>query len=1114
MISCKEGFFLHPDGIAVAGGGGSYNKTAGTVSLPELSPVVNNGDSMKRLARIPQSRLLVYLVVLFGVFALACPLAAQQPVVDFNRDIRPILANSCYRCHGPDEENRQAGLRLDIEQRAKSRLQSGSLAIVPGNRRRSELYRRISSGDPGERMPPERFVEVHGHSLTAQQVEMIGLWIDLGARWNQHWSYIPPQRPRLPETIDRSWLQTQIDSFVGARMQQVGMAPAGRASRSDLLRRVTLDLTGLPPTVDQLEAFLADQDPAAYSHLVDRLLASPRFGERFAVHWLDLARYADTHGYHIDNRRDMWRWRDWVIQAFNRDMPYDQFTIEQLAGDLLPEPTMDQRLATGFHRNTMLNFEGGAIAEEYLSEYVVDRVITTATVWLGQTMECCRCHDHKYDPLSQRDFYGLYAYFNNIDELGLDGRTGNAEPLLKSPTPLQEQASRVSRLQLSETRRQLQKRREGISVDLDRWQQRIREGIEKMPGPPSDVISAWPLDLAGGQQILDRAEGKKHGTLHGDAVYIPGKYGEALLFDGAKYIEVAGAAAFDTDARFTLSSWIFPTSRDEMAILSRGESGVQQRGYQVLLDDARLVIRLVNQPRISLVDVVTGEPLSLNSWHHVAVTSDGTGKAAGVSVYVDGELRPVQVRADSLAGSIATESALLIGAHDKTLAFRGMIDDVRVYRRQLSGGEVGRLAGGNPIREIIDLAETERTAAQEKQLQTYFLEHHDDRYRQLWKRQRELEDTLLKLEKEIATTMVMREREEVRETFLLVRGDYQQKGERLGPALPGVLSSPDVAIPANRLGLARWLVDRRNPLTSRVAVNRFWLLLFGQGLVRTPGDFGTRGEWPTHPDLLDWLAVEFMESGWDVKRLVRLIVLSATYQQASRVAPERRLADPENRFWSRAPRLRLDAEVIRDQALAIGGMLDVRIGGMSVYPYHPPGLWREISFNPRDFTAQVYLQSSGQDLFRRSLYTFWKRTVPPPALAVFDAPNRETCVVQRPRTTSPLQALVLMNDPTYVEAARCLADQLLNDAGGDDQQRLGRAMQAILARPATPAEVTVLADMLRQQRALFREDPAAALALVTVGDSVRRVETDSVELASWTALVAMILLTDEAIHKP
>jgi hypothetical protein len=1076
--------------------------------------VAIDGDSMKRLTRISGSSLLARMICLGWLLQLACPAAAQQPVVDFNRDIRPILANSCYRCHGPDEENRQAGLRLDIEQRAKSRLESGNLAIVPGNRRRSELYRRISSSDPEERMPPQRFVEVHGHSLTAQQVETVGLWIDLGARWNQHWSYIPPRRPLLPETSDPSWPRTPVDRFVLARMQGAGMTPVGRASRSDLLRRVTLDLTGLPPTVGQVEAFESDQSPAAYLHLVDRLLASPRFGERFAVHWLDLARYADTHGYHIDNRRDMWRWRDWVIQAFNRGMPYDQFTIEQLAGDLLPDATVEQHLATGFHRNTMLNFEGGAIAEEYLSEYVVDRVITTATVWLGQTMECCRCHDHKYDPLSQRDFYGLYAYFNNIDELGLDGRTGNAEPLLKSPTPLQDRAMQTSRLQLAETRRQLQLRRQGVAAELVRWQQQILTGVEKMPGPPSDVMSAWSLDLAAGQQVLDRTEGKRHGTLHGDAVYIPGKYGEALLFDGAKYIEVAGAGELDTDDRFTLSSWIFPTSKDPLAVLSRGESGVLERGYQVLLDDARLVVKLVNQPRISLLDVITREPLSLNSWHHVAVTSDGTGKAAGVSVYVDGELQQVQVRSDSLGGSIATESAFLIGAHDKTLAFRGMIDDVRVYHRQLSGDEVGRLAGGNPIREIIDVAEGKRTAAQKQQLRSYYLEHHDDRYRQLWKRLGELEDARLQLEKEIATTMVMREREEVRPTFLLIRGDYQQKGDRMEPALPGILADEDGSFPASRLGLAGWLVDRRNPLTARVAVNRFWLLLFGQGLVRTPRDFGSRGEWPTHPDLLDWLAVEFMESGWDIKQLVRLIVLSSTYQQTSRVDPDRRLADPGNRFWSRAPRLRLDAEVIRDQALAIAGLLDGRVGGASVYPYHPPGLWREVSFNPRDFTAQVYLQSSGQDLYRRSLYTFWKRTVPPPALAVFDAPNRETCVVQRPRTISPLQGLVLMNDPTYVEAARCLAERLLSDGGGDDRQRLGRAMQTILVRRATPAEVTVLAGVLEQQRELFSKDPEAALALIAVGESTSSPETDSVELAAWTTVVATILLTDEAIHKP
>ena len=1077
--------------------------------------VALDDNRMNRLARIPRSGLLAGRLIIIGwLLVLACPAAAQLPRVDFNRDIRPILANSCFKCHGPDEPNRQAGLRLDIEHGATSRLESGNRALVAGDRRRSELYRRISSSDPDERMPPQRFVKVHGHSLSAAQVETIGRWIDEGSVWNRHWSYILPHQSSLPAISDQSWPRTAVDHFIAARMQAAGMAPAPRGSRTDLVRRLTLDLTGLPPSLAEVAAFLADSSPGAYSRLVDRLLASPRFGERIAVHWLDLARYADTHGYHIDNHRDMWRWRDWVIQAFNSNMPYDQFTIEQLAGDLLPKATFDQQLATGFHRNTMLNFEGGAIAEEYLNEYVVDRVITTATVWLGQTMECCRCHDHKYDPISQREFYGLYAYFNNIDEKGLDGRTGNAEPLLKSPTPLQESRALSFRQQLAATEQQLQLRRQGVIADLNRWQQRIRDDIEKMPGPPSDVLAAWPLDLAAGEQVDDRGPGKQHGRLHGEAVYIPGKYGEALLFDGAKYIEVAEAGKFDTEDRFTLSSWVFPTSRDQLAILSRGESGALGRGYQLLLDDARLVVKLVNQPRISLVEMVAKEPLSLNNWHHVAVTVDGSGKAAGVAIYLDGQLQQTQARSDSLSGSIDTSAAFVIGGFDKKLAFRGLLDDVRVYGRELSGDEVGRLAGGNPIREIIDIALSERTEAQKKQLQMYYLEQHDDLYRQLYKRQLELEDELLQLEKDISTTMVMRERETLRETFLLIRGDYQNKGPRILPSLPRVIAGPDRDFPQTRLGLARWLVDGRNPTTARVAVNRFWMLFFGQGLVRTPRDFGTRGEWPTHPDLLDWLAVEFVESGWDVKQLVRSIVLSATYQQTSRVELARRQRDPQNRLWSRGARLRLDAEVIRDQALALAGLLGSRVGGKSVHPYHPQGLWKEMSFNPRDFTAQVYVRSNGSDLYRRSLYTFWKRTVPPPSLAVFDAPNRETCVIQRARTSSPLQGLVLMNDPTYVEAARCLADRLLAEAEEDDSVRLALAMRVILIREITAAEEAVLAGVLKQQRELFGEDPQAARALTEVGESACRPGTDRVELAAWTTVVATILLTDEAIHKP
>ena len=1041
-------------------------------------------------------------------------LSAQLGQLDFNRDIRPLLANSCFKCHGPDKVNRQAKLRLDQRQFAVASRLVGPPAIVPGNRQASAMFTRIMSADLDARMPPATFTAVHGGELSAEQTELIGRWIDEGARYDRHWSYLPPRRPELPVVRQAAWPQQPVDYFILARMEKAGIGPAQRASRRDLVRRLTLDLTGLPPSPAEVAAFLTDTSPTAYQQLVDRLLASPRLGERFAVHWLDLARYADTHGYHIDSHRDMWRWRDWVIGAFNQNMPFDQFTIEQLAGDLIPSASPDQQLATGFHRNTMLNFEGGAIAEEYLAEYVVDRVITTSAVWLGQTMECCRCHDHKYDPFSQRDFYRLFAYFNNIDERGLDGRTGNAAPLLRSPTGLEQQLEQQLARQIVDLQRRLAERERMIDADLQRWQQDVLAGREKMPGPPADVLAHWSLDLGPAEQVLDTGKQMLHGTLKGEALHVPGKFAEALLFDGAKHIEVPLAPELNKHDRFTLSCWIFPTSNEVQGILCCGETGTEARGYHLLWNQGRLQFQLINQPRISLLDVVTEPTLKLSQWYHVAVSTDGSHKAAGVKIFVNGQPLKLEIREDRLAGSVDTSQPFLIGSQGGELKMRGLMDEVRIYARQLGIAEVARLAGGNPVRELIDLPAAERSQRQRQQLRQYFLAQHDPISMQLTADLQQRRDDQQQLSRRVATTMVMRERDEPRQAFVLEGGDYLRKGDPVEPGPPRILSLASDAQPASRLGLARWLVSPQNPLTARVAVNRFWLLLMGEGLVRTPRDFGTRGAWPTHPQLLDWLAVSFQQQGWDVKQLVRSIVLSACYQQTSRVKPARLALDPDNELWSRASRLRLEAEMVRDRALVFSGLLDPHVGGPSVFPYHPPGLWKEMSFNPRDFSAQVYRQSSGQDLYRRSLYTFWKRTVPPPSLAAFGAPNRETCVVQRPRDSSPLQSLVLMNDPTYSEAARCLAERLLTGSAADDAARIDQAFQIILSRPVRPLELEVLVRLLSRQQREYRLDLDAARQLVSVGESEADPSLPADQLAAWTNLVATILMTDESLYRP
>jgi hypothetical protein len=824
-----------------------------------------------------------------------------RPPVDFNRQIRPILSDNCFKCHGPDDNTRKADLRFDVRDKA---LGHGT-AIVPGQAAKSELIDRITAEELTYRMPPAKT----GKRLTPQQIELLRQWIDEGAKWSEHWAFVKPNRPPLPTVKNPRWVRNPIDHFILARLEQEGLQPSPEADKATLIRRATLDLTGLPPTPAEVEAFLADTSPDAYEELVDRLLASPRYGERMALEWLDAARFADTHGYHIDSARDMTPWRDWVIGAFNRNLPFDQFTIEQLAGDLLPNATVDQKIASGFNRNHMINYEGGAIPAEYHTAYIVDRVNTTGTVWLGLTVGCAQCHDHKYDPITQKEYYQFYAFFHNVPEQGLDGRTGNAAPMLKLPTREQQQ-------------------------QLDRLTAAIKDTEQRLNGPLPKIDAAQ--------------------------------------------------AAWESQAR--------------------------------ALVDAR-------------------DPQGVN-----------------------------QVPANIL--------------------------------------------------QLVALAPDRRTEQQKAELRTYYrttfttgAKQHKDRLAALRKEQAELE-------KQMPTTMVMAEMAQPRETFLLTRGQYDKKGEKVSAGVPAFLPSPPPNAPANRLSLARWLVDPANPLTARVIVNRYWQMYFGTGFVKTAEDFGVQGEWPSHPELLDWLASEFVRTGWDMKRMQRLIVTSATYRQASAVTPALLARDPENRLLARTSRLRLPAEFIRDQALAVSGLLNGEIGGHSVSPYQPPGIWEELMFREDNdkFTAQVYVQSKGKDLYRRTMYTFWKRTAPPPSLVTLDAPDRETCTVRRPRTNTPLQALVLMNDPTYVEASRKLAERLLTEAA-TPEERIALAFRLATGRQPRAEEGTVLRRIFDEQLAVYRQDGKAALKLLDVGEAKRNERLDPAELAAWTMVASVILNLDETVTR-
>jgi mono/diheme cytochrome c family protein len=995
--------------------------------------------------------------------------SAEQPV-EFNRDVRPILADHCFACHGPDARQRQAELRLDTGESADPKRQASGV-VVAGKPEASELFLRVSSSDPDVRMPPPD----KGGRLTAAEIATLRQWIADGGRWQKHWSLIPVTRPKLPQTRHLESARSGLDTFILARLQKEGLAPSPEADRPTSLRRVTLALTGLPPTPEEIEAFLADNSPDAYERHVDRLLASPRYGERMAVPWLDAARYADTSGYQSDGERIMWRWRDWVIEALNANMPFDQFTIEQIAGDLLPEATLEQKIATGFSRNHRGNAEGGIIPEEYAVEYVADRVETTATVWLGLTLGCCRCHDHKYDPFSQRDFYRLFAFFNNVPEKGRAIKIGNSPPFIQTPTRLQQE--RLDELTMSAEQAESHWRefdRSKLAAAQAEWLKSFSPAGDLDWHPDADLVAA-----------------------------------PAERFDGQTPIEAGDIGNFGFFDRFTLAAWVQFPAGGGGTIVSRMTDVEQGDGYQLAIVGGKLQLNLVKRWLDDSLRVETEHALPPGQWHHVLAVYDGSRVADGVSLFVDGRLAAMNVLLDELNQSFATKQPLRIGGGGgEQMRFRGQIDGVRIYRD--FSDELLTLATRESIAAIV-AAESPSKAAAEK-LTAYFLREHAPAemrraYEERLKSARQLRDYSAKL----PTTMVMQELPQPRPAHILIRGQYDMPGERVGSGVPGELPPLPDGMPANRLALARWLVDPANPLTARVAVNRAWQLHFGVGLVKTAEDFGRQGEWPSHPELLDWLAAEFQwgrvqGSGfrvqepvgrWDVKRLHRLIVTSSIFRQSSAVSPAVYARDPENRLLARGPRLRLSAEMVRDQALFAGGQLVEQVGGPSVRPLQPAGLWSELT------GGEDYQPGSGSELVRRSLYTFWKRTIPPPALSTFDAPTREFCSVRESRTNTPLQALVLLNEPTLVAASRALAERVIREAESPDE-RIARAMLYVVNRRPTNEEARIL------RAALQRHSTPHAPREAGISRSEMRTMD---ELAAYALVCSTILNLDEAVTR-
>lgn len=1057
----------------------------------------------------------------------------SKPPIDFSREVRPILSDNCFACHGPDESHRKAKLRFDTKEGAFAK----PGVITPGDAAKSRLYLRVSSKDQDTVMPPPS----SGHKLTEKQIETIRRWIDGGAQWNEHWAFIAPKRPEIPKVTNTGWVRNPIDSFILARLEKEGLKPQPEADKTTLLRRVYLDLTGLPPTPADVDAFLADRSPDAYEKVVDKLLASPHYGERMAMVWLDLARYADTHGYHIDSHRDMWPWRDWVIRAFNENKRFDQFTIEQLAGDLLPDATQDQKIATGFNRNHMINFEGGAIPEEYLTEYVIDRVETTSTTWLGLTMGCARCHTHKFDPISQKEFYQFYAFFNSVPEVGLDGRTGNAAPILSLPTDEQkaEQQWLIGAIQdltdaLSD---------KNVAPPQREWEKTLSGRVAV--APVEGITAHYELDGS----LTDSSGRYRYGrTLNGDPAFGSGMVSRAVSLDGQTALSFGDAGAFDTGDAFSFALWMRPgIGKIDNFAFRKVEDENTRRGYELIFEKSHLIdiqrwaapltIRLISNWPDNAIIVQTKESFNNNEWKHLAFTYDGSGRAAGLKVFLNGKLAEVEVVKDALNGSIKTGAELIVGDKKTGKAYSGGLDDMRFYSRVLDEREIEDLAVHYPIRTILFGVGGKRTKEEEGRLREYFLtEVAPEKMRRQYAELKDIRKRKRDLDKVILNTMVMMELGQPRDTFVLSRGDYRNKTEKVSPGVPAILPPLPVKFMQrpNRLALAKWLVDPNHPLTSRVAVNRFWQVYFGHGIVKTVEDFGVQGEPPVHPELLDWLATEFMNptwrlgggamgrendnpqsaivGGWDVKAMQKLIVTSATYRQSSRVTPELREKDPENRLLARGPRYRLPAETIRDNALAVSGLLDAEIGGRSVLPYQPPGLWEEMAFGD-GFSMQEYVQSHGKDLYRRSMYTFWKRTVPPAAMATFDAPDREKCVARRAVTNTPLQALVTLNDPTYVEAARAMAERTLREGGKNVSSRIVYVFRLALARKPSGREAKVLRDLLSRQLINYRKDRKAASELLRVGESKVDDKIDQTELAAWAMVASAILNLDETITK-
>ncbi len=1031
-------------------------------------------------------------------------LPAQDGSIVYNRDIRPILADNCFACHGPDSASRKGDLRLDRPDAAAS-----VKAIIAGKPGESGVIHRIMSKDPEEVMPPPATKK----ALTARQKELLHKWIATGAEYQPHWSFIPPVRPAVPKVKNAQWVRNPIDAFVLAKLEAAGLSPAPEADRWTLARRLSLDLTGLPPAPELVEAFVNDKSPNAYEALVDKLMESKHWGEHRGRYWLDAARYADTHGIHFDNFREMWTYRESVIAAFNRNVPFDQFTVEQLAGDLLPNRTLDQQIQSGFNRCNITTSEGGTIAEEYYVLYARDRTETLGQVWLGMTAGCAVCHDHKFDPISMRDFYSLAAFFNNTTQNAMDGNAKDTPPIVAVPLAADQPRWDALGGEIAAARQLVEGRKQEARKTFDEWLAKATPESLAATIPTAEMLLHAPLNEGTGKSTKVVVNGESRDiALTDTAQWADGVSSKALQVQGSA-LDIPEAGDFEKEQAFSCAAWIKVQPNDSNgAIVARMDKPSEYQGWDLWVQGRRVGMHLISKWPDDALKAVTQTQIKGNEWTHVALTYDGSGKAAGVKVYFNGQLQKMNTESDKLKGSTRTKVPFRVGQRSAGEPLSGAgIQDLRLYSRALSQGDVESMAKVTRFTGILAKSVDQRTDAEKNEVYPWWLATNDAPFKDYSAKLAALEGEQAAIKGRGTIAHVMQEKSEEAMAYILFRGEYDKRRDPVKPSTPAALSAFPADAPKNRLGLAKWLLEPNHPLTTRVTVNRFWQELFGTGIVRTSGDFGIAGELPSDQELLDWMAIEFREAGWDIKKFYKLLVTSATYRQAAVTTREKLEKDPQNRLLSRGPRFRMDGEMIRDYALAASGLLVPKLGGPSVKPYQPEGVWEAVAMigsNTRD-----YRRDTGENLYRRSLYTFIKRSAPPASMEIFNAPARETCTVRRERTDTPLQALVTLNDVQFVEAARHLAQGILKSPAADDTARLKMLAVRLLSRPFRPEELPIVQGSLKELTDYYKSHIDDAKKLIAEGESKADPAVDPALLAAWTMLTNELMNLDEVLNK-